>query len=80
MGCGGQKRIALDSKKERFVRIKGFLHIKRRFLRTVKVVRMSGVLVAKTRGFSGQSVKLSANENFLIRDNGVFFSSCKAIR
>ena len=62
MGCGGQKRIALDSKKERFVRIKGFLHIKRRFLRTVKVVRMSGVLVAKTRGFSGQSVKLSANE------------------
>ena len=36
MGGGGQKRIALDSNKERFVRIKGFLHIKRRFLRTVK--------------------------------------------
>ena len=51
MGCGGQKRIALDSKKERFVRIKGFLHIKRRFLRTVKIVRTSSVLVAKTRGF-----------------------------
>ena len=50
-GGGGWKRVALDSNKERFVRIKGFLHIKRRFLRTVKVVRMSGVLVAKKRGF-----------------------------
>ena len=36
MGSGGWKRIALDSNKERFVRIKGFLHIKRRLLRTVK--------------------------------------------
>ena len=36
MGCGVQKRIALDGNKERFVRIKGFLHIKRRLLRTVK--------------------------------------------
>ena len=36
MGGGGQKRVALDGKKERFVRIKGFLHIKRRLLRTVR--------------------------------------------
>ena len=35
-GGGGWKRVALDSNKERFVRIKGFLHIKRRLLRTVK--------------------------------------------
>ena len=36
MGCGVQKRIALDSNKERFVRIKGFLYVTRRLLRTVK--------------------------------------------
>ena len=36
MGGGGWKRIALDSNKERFMEIKGFLHIKRRLLRTVK--------------------------------------------
>ena len=36
MGGGGWKRVALDSNKERFVRIKGFLYIKKRFLRTVK--------------------------------------------
>ena len=35
MGGGGSKRVALDGKKERFVRIKVFLYIKRRFLRTV---------------------------------------------
>ena len=35
-GGGGWKRVALDSNKERFVRIKVFLHIKRRLLRTVK--------------------------------------------
>ena len=29
MGGGGQKRIALDSNKERFVRIKGFLYVKK---------------------------------------------------
>ncbi len=29
MGDGGQKRIALDSNKERFVRIKGFLYVKK---------------------------------------------------
>ena len=51
MGDGGWKRVALGGNKERFVRIKGFLHIKRRFLRTVKIVRTSSVLVAKTRGF-----------------------------
>ena len=51
MGGGGWKRVALGGNKERFVRIKGFLHIKRRFLRTVKIVRTSSVLVAKTRGF-----------------------------
>ena len=36
MGGGGQKRIALDRNKEKFVRIKGFLYVKRRLLRTVK--------------------------------------------
>ena len=36
MGCGGQKRVSLDGNKERFVRIKGFLYVKRRLLRTVK--------------------------------------------
>ena len=36
MGSGGQKRIALGGNKESFVRIKGFLYVKRRFLRTVK--------------------------------------------
>ena len=51
MGGGGWKRIALDSNKERFMEIKGFLHIKRRLLRTVKIVRTSSVLVAKTKGF-----------------------------
>ena len=29
MGCGGQKRIALGGNKERFVRIKGFLYVKK---------------------------------------------------
>ena len=29
MGGGGQKRVALDSSKERFVRIKGFLYVKK---------------------------------------------------
>ena len=51
MGGGGWKRVTLDSNKERFVRIKGFLHIKRRFLRTVKSCSNSDVLVVKTRGF-----------------------------
>ena len=36
MEDGGWKRVALDKNKERFVRIKDFLHIKRRFLRTVR--------------------------------------------
>ena len=36
MGNGGWKRGVLDGKKERFVQKKGFLHIKRRFLRTVR--------------------------------------------
>ena len=36
MESGGWKRVALDSNKDRLVQIKGFLHIKRRFLRTVK--------------------------------------------
>ena len=35
MRGGGRKRVTWDSNKERFVRIKDFLHIKRRFLRTV---------------------------------------------
>ncbi len=29
MGGGGQKRIALDNNKERFVQIKGFLYVKK---------------------------------------------------
>ena len=36
MGCGVQKRIVLGGNKERFVRIKGFLYVKRQLLRTVK--------------------------------------------
>ena len=36
MGDGGWKKVTLDSNKERFVQIKGFLSVKRRFLRTVK--------------------------------------------
>ena len=36
MRDGGWKKVALDNDKERFVRIKGFLYIKRRLLRTVK--------------------------------------------
>ena len=37
-------------------------------------------MLAKTRGFSGQSVKLSVNENLLFCGKEQFFSSCKAIR
>ena len=81
MGCGGQKRIALDSKKERFVRIKGFLHIKRRFLRTVKSCsnkRCFGcenerLLRAKRQAFCKR-------KTFWFAEKGCFFSSCKAIR
>ena len=51
MGCGGQKRIALDRNKKRYVQKKGFLYIKRRLLRTVKSCSNSGVLVVKTRDF-----------------------------
>ena len=51
MGGGGWKRGVLDGNKEKFVRIKDFLYVKKRFLRTVKNVRTSSVLVAKTRGF-----------------------------
>ena len=29
MGSGGWKRVALDNNKERFVRIKGFLYVKK---------------------------------------------------
>ena len=36
MGGGGWKRIAFGGNKERFVRIKGFLHVKKRLLSTVK--------------------------------------------
>ena len=36
MGSGGQKMIALDGNKERFVQKKGFLYVKRRLLRTFR--------------------------------------------
>ena len=36
MGDGGRKRVVLDSNKERFVRINGFLYAKRQLLRATK--------------------------------------------
>ena len=52
MGGGGWKRVALDSNKERFVRIKGFLYVKRRFLRTVrKGLCKKGLLVCENGNF-----------------------------
>ena len=51
--------------------------MKRQLLRTVKIVRTSSVLVAKTRGFWGQSVKLSANGNLLVCEKGRFSAHAK---
>ena len=47
MGGGGWKRVALDNNKERFVRIKGFLYVKKAAF--VSGVTVTGILAV---GFS----------------------------
>ena len=57
MGGGGWKRVALDGNKERFVRIKDFLHIKRRFLRTVRKLSTKEKLLACENGIFLRTAK-----------------------
>ena len=56
MGCGGQKRIALDGKKERFVRIKGFLYVKKAaFEGSKKLFERAVFWLRKREAFEGKA-------------------------
>ena len=57
MEDGGWKRVALDKNKERFVRIKDFLHIKRRFLRTVRKLSTKEKLLVCENGIFLRTAK-----------------------
>ena len=72
-GGGGWKRVALDGKKERFVRIIGFLHIKRRFLQTVKSCSNKRCFGCENERLLRAVRKLSVNGKLLFCGKGLFF-------
>ena len=56
MGCGGQKRVALDSNKERFVRTKGFLYVKKAvFEDSKKLFEQAVFWLRKREAFEGKA-------------------------
>ena len=73
MGGGGWKRVALDGKKERFVRIKGCLHIKRLFLHTVKSCSNKRCFSCENERLLRAVRKLSVNGKLLFCGKGLFF-------
>ena len=61
MGGGGQKRVALDSSKERFVRIKGFLYVKKAVFEEVKSCSNKRCFGCENERFLRAVRKLSVN-------------------
>ena len=77
MGSGGWKRVALDSNKEMFVQKKDFWFVKMGiFCGQRRKVRAKEVFVRKKAALR-EVRKVSANENFLIRDKGIFSTHAK---
>ena len=77
MGNGGWKRVVLDRNMERFVRIKGFLHIKRRLLRAVKSCSNKRCFSCENERFLRAVRKLSVNEKILACEKGRFSAHAK---
>ena len=73
MGDGGWKKVALDRNKERFVQIKGFLYVKRRFLRAVKSRSNEQCFGCENERLLRAVRKLSVNGNLLLCENGKLF-------
>ena len=77
MGSGGWKRGVLDRNMERFVRIKGFLHVKRRLLRTVKSRSNERCFGCENERFLRAVCKLSVNGKILVCEKGRFSAHAK---
>ena len=81
MGGGGWKRIAFGGNKERFVRIKCFLYVIRRLLRTVKSCSNKRCFGCENeRLLRAKRKAYCKRKPFVLRKRTVFFSLCKAIR
>ena len=78
MGCGVQKRIVLGGNKERFVRIKGFLYVKRQLLRTVKSCSNKRCFACENeRLLRAKRKALCKRKPFVLRKRAVFSAHAK---